>query len=585
MTGRHRRVSEICQLLRKLDAQNQLSDWARAHLGILEAFSAPFELNLKARQQSLERAARMLQPHDLRESFLFLYEQSGLFLHLRNYKCALEYALKATERSFDQNSRLSSDLNACIAQEALGLDVQGHIQRFRQEICHPPQKNQNPRLYKEFIDFSLRTCFRTGDFAAMGAPDSLYFNWLCQLPQIHFPSELKTKAIKSLHGHESYTDFALNTLTFKMEVTELSANVLPRWCDRLYLWTWTWFKNPSKAPLSLILDLLERFPFEKNIHCMTTEDRLMVRHSLMLLSLIDLKVSPSLENLFQKMAPIDYESHPFLKNERCFIVALQTLVRHGKIEQSHTRISSFNGYVKYFSPDNFNKLELTREWPGFQFLAWQSKRSARTRKKYFISPHLGRFAWIENGVSVESLAVARAFAFFLINQDSGAINLSEFNHFVFGLEGFDSFMHYRKVYNLVARMKNMAEGDFQFKIRGDVIHFKIHGRKFFLCENGHPLQADVIRWRRLLSRIRRNFETDSTGQSKKSDAKVVLPIFTLKEHYSRAELQRLFQWSKPMAVRTLKELCQKGMLVKEGQGRRTIYKLSRVGIESELMST
>lgn len=526
-----RTVARVCRQLREVQLRSGLGPAARAQLEILEHNGRQFEHDRGDRWARLQSIASQMAPAERNQSFLLLYELSGCLIHSRDYSSALQLSQQAEAASFDFNSWLSAHLNSLVCREAIGLDIGADLLRVEKRLAELGRKSRrlNPKAWNEVALMRLRHHFRHGRVELIeGQPPGklLYYWWLRSLPQLPWRSKAPKMKAPSMPTAESYHHFVLNTLLFRCEQADLLEPPMNHWCDRLYLWAWTWYLAPERVPLTHLWWLLEGFEFERGIEQMTMEDRMMVYHSLSLVTAQVPKAQSSLKLLASRLGPLEYGTFPYLAQELKRIEAIR------KKERSQPRSSQFKITV--------------------------SLSHARVDGP--------RGAW-----SVLSEPLSRALVLLLSEQNIGSVSLDRFVQEVFGLPVFDSLIHYRKVFNLLSRMKSLVGGEVSFQIRNPHLHFEINPRKYRILDEGAREGWDVHRWQRLADRIGRNLSALADRSSTTNQTVPIKTLFLLKPWCSRAEIERARGWNKSTATRRLRDLVASGTLIKKGQGRSVRY--------------
>lgn len=572
-----RSVEDICQKIERSSRSKTLSKWEQAHLDILKIFNCHFEIDLNERHKILIHAGSLLTPFERGESFLFLYESAGFHMYLKKYPEALRFAQAAEKKSFDANSLLSARLNVFGCYEAMGIDFSDKIDEAETILNSLDPDQQNPKISLEFNILVLRSWFRNGEIEKIAnykGPLASYLVWLNSLPQLSTPFPAKRFELDDHHPEEAFVKYQTETILFRFDDEDLEKPPITRWCDRLYLWMWTALKNPDKLPFGKVLKHIEHFDFELWIHRMTLEDRLMVCNCFTLLSFFDPNSQESLKLLFERLSPLEYEKHPLLEYERLHIEILRERIFNKKTSKQpgiHNHELAKNTAISYFSANSENWEKVFQQWPGLR--QFQGSTSSRPKKevKVLVDVRLGQTKDALGEWTIKSHDVAKAFQFLLSERHRDGIHIDSLMQVVFGLPYFDQSIHYRKIYNLLARMKKISQEAFDFGIRQDVINFQIKDHYFHIIDAVNVDSFDVKRWRQIVARIRNHLQISST--ERKSDRLDITSIFSMRLESTRADLQNAFGWNKTKANRMLKKLLQKGVIKKNGQGPRVTYSL------------
>jgi hypothetical protein len=523
-------VAKVCRRVRQWDGRSPIHAVLRVQLEILEASSQLFEEDAGARLIRLQRLGNHLTPAERTENFLLMYELSGCLIHSRSYGSALQFSQQAEVVSSDYNSWLSAHLNTLVCREAMGLEVGGDLTKVERRLAGMGNKvhQLNPKSLNEVALLRLRHHFRHGRVDLLESRPAyglLYYWWLRSLPQLKW--KFKTPKIKghSVQSENSYSRFTMNTILFRRENDDLVDPPMNHWCDRFYLWAWTRHLKPEQIPLSHLWWLLEGFEFERWVERMTMEDRIMVYHSLILLTVGEPKAQSLLRLLLARLGPLDYLSFPYLAQE-------------------------------------LKRLESIRKKLGAQ--------GPSARRKISVAVGHGRIDGPRREWSIFSGSMSRALALLLNEQSTGSVSLDRFVQEVFDLPVFDSLIHYRKVYNLLERLKRMRGSEVSFRIRSPNLHFQIASQRYRVVDESSVSGWDAGRWQRLSKRIERNLSMGMGTSSILSDVPMKT-LFLLKPWCTRAEIERSKGWNKSTATRRIRAMLAVGTLTKQGQGRSVRY--------------
>ncbi len=547
--------------------QNQkIHPWDLVHHQLLISLAIDLEQNLEERFRTFLNLKLSHSNLNLSNSFLFRYELSGIFIRRRQYALALAEALAATTLSFDANSSISSEINAVICQESLGFEVSHKLEKIGHAISKLSKRKLNPKIYSEYHALSLRLYFRLGQIdkiAQFQSSNLLYLAWLKHLPQLGLkPSNLKLSMNKS----QAFYSFICNTILFRYPPEDLKSPPINHWIDRLYLWTWTSIVNPCKIPIGSILQILEDLRAEEISNTFTAEDKIMLCHCILLISLFDPSTRKQALHFINRLGPIQYNSHPFLRLERDFIDDLTSVLLSEPLvgkKKEYRRIAFF----RQISP--LHKSKIRKYLPGLNinFLGTHSFDFS----KIIIDLAHCRVWDHKQKKWLCSEGLALGFLFFIQRSELSAINSDEFMNSVFGISSYDESVHYRNIYNILSRMKTISSGAFFFSIRRQIINFQIDKSQFQSLETEVRAEFNRALWRKILSPTLKKSGTKvstSNGQEK--------IIFQLQLHgpCHRQQLQSAADFSKAKMLRTLNKMLKDNKIRRFGKGKNSEYEMA-----------
>ncbi|MBL7671057.1 MAG: hypothetical protein JNM39_11290 [Bdellovibrionaceae bacterium] len=555
-----------CQQFEALFKNQQIHPWDLVHHQILTSLTSDLDKNIDQRIDFFKKLTGTYPNLQLSNSFLFRYELSGLLIRHRQYGLALEEALHAVRLSFDSNSSISSEINAVICQEALGFEVSSKLDRLGLEISKLPKKSLNPKIYSEYHALCLRLYFREGRIDRISnyqGANVLYLDWLKHLPQLGFDlKKLKFSSNKT----QAYYEFVCNTILYRCPPEDLISPPINHMVNRLYLWTWTSVVHPWKVPIRSVLQILLEFHTDQLTNSFTAEDKIMLCHCILLISLFDPFSRKQALRFVDRLGPLQYNSHPFLRMERGFIDDLTSTLSKGFEAKNSGDYCKFKFFGQVYP---FEKNKIAGFLPGLNlnFLQTQPFDSS----KIAIDLAHCRVWDLNHKKWIFSENLASGFIFFCQRQRMSAVNVVEFMESVFGIPSYDEFVHYRNVHNILFRMKSMSLGAFNFSIRRQIISFQIDVSKFDPLEFENRAEFDQGLWRQVLSRINKDrqvTQTTSIGWEK-----IILQL-QLHGPLNRFQLQNAAGFSKAKTVRALNKMLQLKKIQRLGVGKTSQYKLA-----------
>jgi hypothetical protein len=412
----------------------------------------------------------------------------------------------------------------------------------------------------------LRFLFREGRISQIDeyqGPRLLYLEWLKRLPQLG----LKENGIQFVQSQtQAYSQFIENTLLFRLAPDDLQSPPVNHWTDRLYLWTWTALTQPETISMRTILQLLEGFHFENATGSLTAEDRIMLSHCLTLISLFDPPTQKKLSFFIQRLGPKNYDAHPFLAEEKKVIDSLIWLSRNNsKVRKRETLLSIplfdqltpiTKTKIKKFLPGLGTNLEITQQ---------------NDFSKVIVDMAHGRVWDPRQGIWILSEGFAQGLSFFFKRSHLAAAMIVDFMEEVFGIPIYDAAIHYRKVYNLLFRIKTLKICSFQFSLRGPVINFTFGNKDIGSSSFDSQIAFDRTVWKKILARVNKE---EFLIESRDPVWSNLLIQFQLHQSLSRSYLQKISGSSKAKTIRILNKMIHLGTIKRFNSGRNSLYVLN-----------
>lgn len=560
------KVNLFCERYQR-QIQSSPDPWDFFHFQMLRAYSISLDENVDSRFEIYKKLQTQFSELKLSDSFLYLYELSGVFIRRRQYHSALEYSLSAEKKSFDTNSFYSTHINSLICQEALGFDISEKISNLRNKIKKIPKETLNQKTFLEFNSLLLRFYFREGLWTQIynyKGPSIFYFLWLKRLPQMNLKSSNLSFSLNTL---QPYARFILNTLQFRRTSEDLHNPPINHWTDRLYLWTWTSLNQPNKVNINSVIQLLEEFPFEKFISSLTSEDQIMLSHCLILLSLFDPSSQKKAFQFINLLGPLNYKGHHYLNQERRFIDDLINLSLHLPMNLK-SDLQNILPFFRQFQP--LKKSKVREILPG---LCLNSFTPIKFNYSKIISHLIYGRLWdpiFKTWISSESLVLSSHF-FLNIESNTAAI-MNDFMESVFGISYYDELIHYRKVYNVLSRLKSIHKGSFDFSIRRQVIHFQMRKERYQLIKGVSQNEFDKNAWRKILTRTCK--ARNATELSKVIYEKISSQL-ELNGFQKRIDLEKSSGLSKAKTIRIINQMIEDGVVLRQNSGKKSLYKLTK----------
>ena len=249
-------------------------------------------LLLDESDERLDQISRLIRDLAVTDHFQFIF-QSGLNRYIRaEYTTALDLFFAARSKARDASEYHFAFFNMILCLENLGYEYESFFEEFRTSFA-PAKGDWKEAISPQYSAFELRLEFARGDWQKIaertkseltGGQVGYFLLWLQALP--HYSVQLtpaKTTALTTnlINKNGQYLfPYRMRTLKCLLVAEDLKQNIRPSdQIERLYLWTWIWLANPTRAGLDKLLQLRKSLALLDG-SLLTSEDRQMFENAL-----------------------------------------------------------------------------------------------------------------------------------------------------------------------------------------------------------------------------------------------------------------------------------------------------------------
>jgi hypothetical protein len=539
---------------------------------------------LSKRVQVIQEITQRFPENELKKSFTYQYELSGLYITNQSYVKGLEYALIATHLTKNLNCKISAYINAIICAESLDLPRDQLLSKIYLLLAKIEIDDVNPLVIRELSNFQLREYFRLGKFTKIFSLQNLkyqkhiilYQAWFQAFPHIKFKKLDAPLLTYENNAYDVNRDYKLDTLLHCFRETVESTLTVHSIIDRFYLWTWRFFSNPTLYPFQNLQSLVDSIDLSTAKDKMTSEDKLMYINSLFLLSSLDSSLIRGIKKIEKLLSPLSYHSYPYLQYERKFI-DLYLLKR--------TKHSDFNVFLKAIKKEElfknsnilYNKYIKSsfQSSHGLYIIDKQLKEMDNKIPKkveWVFNPISGTFFLTNSKMVIKSDILANALSYIFYAQKN-EINVEDFFSFVFKIRDFDPVNNYRMLFNIIQRLNIITNDHLNIKYKNKKLFFHINKELFFhedsllheIDFSSNQFHKKISQWLENLSKKSININTPT-----KSPASV----FLTHKRMTRNDIQNSLNTTKSSSLRIIAEWKKQKLIRHTGKGPATLYELS-----------
>lgn len=437
---------------------------------------------------SLEREALK---RGIADNFYLCYERGRFAFQRGDYSQAMESFLRTSLLAKCDLQRLWGTINTLFCLENLGLPFGSTWDEVSRLVKELENQHHLDTVKRQLLSLSVRELFREGrvkkalsrednraaDNSDQRTDQGKYLAlWLKSLPyhaafRPPAPEELTSLSV----GPVSllFKGYRLRTLQGVLHPEDQGITKPSERIDRMYLWIWRWMQNPQGFPAQKISMLFRDTCLAEFSYRLTWEDTQLLRNALLWLAFFDPHSERRLKNFLGGLSShtsadyavfrLEYLTIQYLfslreKNTvvaKDYLVALQTHPLWGSSEVHFNRIvESVSGEVAT-APKALQRLA-----ENLRTLIYQdpvSRNGVLT-----IDPNRSHVQSAGSSEKIVSEALARGFELLYSKR---AVSCEELVSVCFGLRQYDPLIHNPKIFNLLSRMKRLAEPSLTFHMR------------------------------------------------------------------------------------------------------------------------
>jgi hypothetical protein len=526
--------------------------------------------------------------------------QQGLNAYMRcDYTTALDRFLVAcrVHRSPVEKGYALSNVLLCL--ECLGLSSDEVFEELKGLATGLDTTAAFPGLATTLRSYELRTWFRAGQFAAVGAGGSApsgrlmqeqyYQLWVSELP-FHpdlGPARLREKLYLASPSFHLKT-YRVRTLQMQVHPEDLKDFKVTELCDRIYLWVWKWLSDPARHPVDRIVSLLTAVDLREIAPKLTAEDFQQLRNSLLWLSLFDPGGFASVYKIIQSLQIPHIRDFPLFDFERKAVEYLISVKEKG---ESLPLLEALRAHPmwknqEYLLSAVLEALTSGNELDGPAAEDARFGRLAGLRKS--LEPFFADFEpvqgaelfvdlsnWVVRATSEKRRTISEpmCLAFHLL-KSQGSVGFAEMLRTAFGLQRYDATIHDPKIFNLLARMRQFAPAGLTLKTKGGRIYVSgsWNGVSFVDRPDGVSRRSLArLGWTELMNNQARKIPADAGIAKRWLTPAAALKQLAGKKEISRQDLEKLMGMSRSSASRIISRWIEQGWVIKVGNAKRCRY--------------
>lgn len=512
----------------------------------------------------------------------FYYQELAISYHVQaNYYKSYETFSIAKQLAPTDKFKVLCLVNILIALDNLGLN----LKQTTNEIELLVEKSELDLSYIKpaLKQFETRENYRAGDFNKIFSKKDLdlsiisqndYFrSWVKLLPY-HKWSLNWDEAHDSLgNGHSSLYQglYRLRTLQCSIHPDDLEHFALQDAIDRMYLWVWRWLRSPEDVEISKIEYILNSIDMNKVVGKLTVEDQQLFVNSLLWLGLFGQSKHDNLLSAISKVKHHSSKSSSLLEFEYLVIKTLYAMRDGEKVKtqeyrqllEQHNLWNSKSIHLSLL----VKGLERKQNLHGLEaFISNVQNLIAINNNKVHGAITVNKLTneVIDNvrGVKIISEPMVKALDLFT---QKNHCTCEEFVEECFSLINYDSFIHDSKIYNLLARVKNLGLANAKFFQKQGVVYLEgdLSDIQFIDINTA----SDQLNQSGILKHFK-NQTHDLNSNSDKIEDRLQEYIG---KSLKRKDLEYIFNRPRSSVNRIIAKLVDKNILIKTGAARSTTY--------------
>jgi hypothetical protein len=503
-----------------------------------------------------------------------LFFQRGLNLYHKGlYVSAYEDFNTAAETARHGTQRSMARLNQIFCLDCIGsplLHTGGEIEK---KLATLEEKEVLPALAEQLEAFRFRLNFRRGIFVSR-IPQYLhtqtdYLNlWICQLPyHTGYDSDFAALIDKALDAKNAFYQrrYRIEMIMGKSETS--GENVSPKeMADRLYLWVWRWICTGDVFLFKECVAQVDQLSEYAISNKLTFEDRILMSNALKWIFLFASSDEDEMEYSELCLTDSQTSGYELLNAESKMI----DLFKEFKKNNSMNYPAEFEDSSIYFSSliNGALKGQLVSRNKLIEKLSinLQSLLKVNLKAEAELLVDIPNHKVIQLKHKKEFISAPLCSLIDLLTKRR-ALSFDEIMVHCFGFQKYDEIHHQSRIFNLISRLKKIFPKEFQFYTKS--------GKLF--CHGPYE-NIIILRPHLLTEQINQYFPI------KKTESLKVTPLGKLsdvlmrlgkelgdKREFSRKDLEKLIGRSRSTSYRTIKKLCQKGLIKTSGTAKNTIY--------------
>lgn len=555
-----------------------------------------------AQIQSVCRA--QIEPPRFRLSF-----ESGITLFaLGRYLEALDQFMSAQSLAQSKLEQILSTSNLLWCLENLGCATEATESQLSSVVSSlsEGESKEFSQILSQWGAYQMRKAFREGRFNEIHRLNqdsmersglhqgSFQAQWALELPYHRFFKPLDSEALIRARQKAPFiyqTHGLFRTLSDLTHPDDAKSMPLSDQVDRLYLWVWRWLLQPDTGRSALIQSTLQVLLRPEIFGRLTADDRSLLVLSLSWLKAVDPAIARRLEPAFEALGGVRSSRSPLFELECLFIHWLiarrdgdsvsqksdRALLGHHPLWESGNL--HFKAWVSMIEDGQAptgrkNRHDIPR---GIQMLLSGSPRAggsqepaAKKRSSLQIVVDLEKNL-IKDCTGVTRRSETLCIGFYLLKDDS-QIRIEDFAAQAFGITRFDELTHYRKVVNLLSRMKALLGGSVHFGIRDQWVY---RDEALDLIEWVLPSSGALLLRQSKLARPKSPSMTiaPSKGALRKQSKNVHPAFLDGKTRFNRTDLESHLKISKSAAHRIIQKWLSEGRIRALARNRASQYQI------------
>jgi hypothetical protein len=539
-------------------------------------------------------------------SRFFAFEKGVQAYLNEDYLKMLEYYVLFRMAARNPAEKACAMMNEIVCLDVLGFPYQSAIEKLDQLLIEVhgdagkplvdrvlPAPYSGVQTQRRFIEYSSQ--FKSG--AVQWAWQELksnrtfdqprYFSlWCLSLPFIQSKNEiqiqqyLEASLVNSPHMFQR--SYRIRTLLGQQSIDSSDQERFTEMTDRLYLWTWRYLMNPTSHQALLLLQVLgevESYSQHRSITA-SVHEAWMIRNALSWITLLVPGLKSRLQGMLaQVKSYVQHQPHPIFEYEHLWLRLLETRLQNQPEVEAAVMDTLQRNPLHNTQSQYLNFSECIQK---IQSLHAQQNEDRSIYTPIDLQVRLEQFLLItKTGQQVQSESLARAFAF-LKQQTESTVSIEAFVQEVFGLRRYDEFVHQAKVFQCLARMKDLLPDAKKIAaVRGLQLHIDSK-----ILESVEVIKGFI--YSQVLRTSTAWFDTaNSTSSSEyliSNPSKKSIPaqsevaaLAKLGIQFCRSQAEKVFNESRAGTVRRLNRWVQEGRVIRKGKGKSIIYEFKGAG--------
>lgn len=586
-----------------LHAKNEVEAIERADTILLSASIYRAQGKVSDASELIDVAREILESVGIIKNFRLHFEQGLLRFSLGDSFTALEDFFSAASSSTKNEFRLIALTNASLCLENLGMNYSESLHEARElmKICEPthPLVKANEaqlralKLREYFRAGKIRELIldakRTAEFREKRIVDqpSYYSLWVKALPyHAHFDQTKSEGGLDFLKSDAWFYQrgYRIRTLHTLLHPDDDQPVRLSDRIERAYLWTWLWIKDGGDFPPQKLMVAINQTLAHLDHSRIAEEDRIILRNTLGWLSLIDASLEIKLRPILNRLKSGSAIPFPLLEFEWACIQYMKAISRSENTLARDSLLALESHPLwgmedLYFRPlietfrDNTDK-EIKHEAPAWIQNFAQRLRQLITPEKSENSSRilvdLNTFLVQDRKNDRKTVSQPMAIALKLL-RDRSAITCEDLAKECFGITRFDSFIHMPKIFNLIARMRQLGQTSVRFKVKSGSVLSEGSWNEFEMI---HPHELSVLLRGENLGVSVETPTQAPIGRKPHKEVLKLLEALKNKENFSSDDVRHVLETSRATTTRLINRLLKKNKISKIGSGRSTRYKFT-----------